>query len=101
MYNLNENKYIFLCITSIYKVHKSVYNNLTRSNKTPNKTTTQGGATNMRNEFKTTLQVKRINICDLMLACLAAKELANDDGKKWVRLHDELKKTIKRIRCTT
>ena len=55
----------------------------------------------MRNEFKTTLQVKRINICDLMLACLADKELANDDGKKWVRLHDELKKTIKRIRCTT
>ena len=55
----------------------------------------------MRNEFKTTVQVKRINICDLMLACLAAKELANDDGKKWVRLHDELKKTIKRIRCTT
>ena len=39
----------------------------------------------MRNEFKTTLQVKRIDICDLMLACLAAKELANDSGTKWDR----------------
>ena len=48
----------------------------------------------MRNGFKTTLQVKRIDICDLMLACLAAKELANDEGKKWVRLHDELKRQL-------
>lgn len=46
----------------------------------------------MRNEFKTTLQVKRIDICDLMLACTAAKQLANDDGKKWDRLRDELKR---------
>lgn len=49
------------------------------------------------NEFKTTLQVKRIDICDLMLACLAAKELANDDGKKWVRLHDELKRQLNEL----
>lgn len=52
--------------------------------------------TNM-NEFKTTLQVKRIDICDLMLACLAAKELSNDDGKKWVRLHDELKRQLNEL----
>ena len=45
----------------------------------------------MRNSFKTTIQLKRIEICDLMLACLAAKELANDEGKKWDRLHDNLK----------
>lgn len=49
------------------------------------------------NEFKTTLQVKRIDICDLMLACLAAKELSNDDGKKWVRLHDELKRQLNEL----
>lgn len=49
------------------------------------------------NEFKTTLQLKRIDICDLMLACLAAKELANDDGKKWIRLHDELKRQLNEL----
>lgn len=51
----------------------------------------------MRNEFNTNLQVKRIDICDLMLACLAAKELANDDGKKWDRLHDELKRQLNEL----
>lgn len=51
----------------------------------------------MKNSFKTTLQVKRIDICDLMLACLAAKELANDEGKKWDRLHDELKKQLNEL----
>lgn len=51
----------------------------------------------MRNEFKTTLQVKRIDICDLMLACLAAKNLANDGGTKWDRLHDELKRQLKEL----
>lgn len=51
----------------------------------------------MRNEFKTTLQVKRIDICDLMLACLAAKELANDSGIKWDRLHDELKRQLNEL----
>lgn len=49
------------------------------------------------NDFKTTLQLRRIDICDLMLACLAAKELANDDGKKWIRLHDELKRQLNEL----
>ena len=48
----------------------------------------------MRNNFKTTIAVKRIDICDLMLACLAAKEAANDEGKKWDRLHDLLKEQL-------
>jgi hypothetical protein len=48
----------------------------------------------MRNNFKTTIEVKRIDICDLMLACLAAKEAANDEGKKWDRLHDLLKEQL-------
>ncbi len=51
----------------------------------------------MRNEFKTTLQVKRIDICDLMLACLEAKELANDSGTKWDRLHDKLKRQLNEL----
>ena len=45
----------------------------------------------MRNNFNATIEVKRIEICDLMIACLAAKQMANDGGKKWDRLHDKLK----------
>lgn len=48
----------------------------------------------MRNNFKTTIYVKRIDICDLLLACLAAKEAANDEGKKWDRLHDLLREQL-------
>lgn len=73
-----------------------VYNKLNKSNKATI-TTNERQVNNMRNGFKTTLQVKRIDICDLMLACLAAKELANDEGKKWDRLHDELKRQLKEL----
>ena len=45
----------------------------------------------MRNAFETTIRVQRIDICDLLLACLAAKEAAGDGGKKWDRLHNKLK----------
>ncbi len=48
----------------------------------------------MRNNFETTLKVKRIDICDLMLACLAVKELSSDAGAKWERLHDSLKEQL-------
>lgn len=51
----------------------------------------------MRNNFKTTIEVKRIDICDLMLACLAAQEAANDGGKKWAELHDKLKKQLEEL----
>lgn len=44
----------------------------------------------MRNGFKTTITLRRIDICDLMLACLAAKKAANDGGKKWIELHELL-----------
>ena len=37
------------------------------------------------------VELNRIDVCDLLLACLAAKELANDEGSKWERLHDKLK----------
>lgn len=43
-----------------------------------------------RNQFETTIMLKRIDICDLMLACMAAKEAANDAGKKWDLLHEKL-----------
>ena len=51
----------------------------------------------MRNYTETTIKIKRIEICDLMLACLAAKEMANDGGKKWERLHDKLKKQLEEL----
>lgn len=44
----------------------------------------------MRNQFETTIKVKRIEICDLMIACLAAAQAANDGGEKWYKLHDKL-----------
>lgn len=37
------------------------------------------------------LCLTRIDICDLLLACCAASERANDGGKKWDRLHEKLK----------
>lgn len=48
----------------------------------------------MRNQFETTIRLRRIDICDLMLACLAAEQTANDGGKKWAELHDKLKKQL-------
>lgn len=45
----------------------------------------------MRNGFETTLKVTRIEICDLMLACINAQYAANDGGAKWAKLHDSLK----------
>ena len=46
------------------------------------------------NKFKTTIQLRRSDICDMMLACLAAKELSNDEGKKWDRLRKTLKSQL-------
>lgn len=43
------------------------------------------------NAFLTHLELRRIDICDLMLACVNAKHSANDGGKKWGKLHDILK----------
>ena len=50
----------------------------------------------MRDDFKT-IKLRRIDICDMMLACLAAKELANDEGKKWDRLRETLKSQLKEL----
>lgn len=51
----------------------------------------------MRNQFVTTLRLRRIDICDLMIACTMAGELANDGGRKWHRLHDELKRQLEEL----
>lgn len=51
----------------------------------------------MRNHFKTAVQLERIDICDLMLACLAAQDAANDAGTKWERLHEKLKTKLEEL----
>lgn len=51
----------------------------------------------MVNSFKTTITLRRIDICDLLLACLAAKEAANDDGRKWDRLHNMLNDQLEEL----
>lgn len=48
----------------------------------------------MRNSFKTTINVNRLEICDLMLACIAAKWASNGSGEKWEKLHDKLKRQL-------
>lgn len=45
----------------------------------------------MSNEKMMSLQLTRGEVCDLLLACLAAKEQANDAGTKWTVLHNKLK----------
>lgn len=49
----------------------------------------------MRNEFKTTIQVTRLDICDLMLACsLVRGNLTNGNGEKWEKLYNELERHL-------
>ena len=49
----------------------------------------------MLNEMTVNMELKRIDICNLLLACTAAKYNANDGGKKWDELHDKLKEILK------
>lgn len=50
----------------------------------------------MRNGFKTTLQLRRTDICDLMIACTDAKQSSNG-AEKWDRLYDELKRQLEEL----
>ena len=49
------------------------------------------------NSFETYVKMRRIDICDLALACLAAKELANDSGAKWDRLRAMLNEQLEEL----
>lgn len=48
----------------------------------------------MRNQFRTTVEVTRSEICDLILACSAARRCASDEGEKWKRLRAKLKEQL-------
>lgn len=51
----------------------------------------------MRNGFTTTIKVTRLEICDLMLACVTAKWASTDNGEKWEKLHDNLKRQLEEL----
>lgn len=48
----------------------------------------------MRNNFETTIQLKRIDICDLMLACSLVN---NGRNTKWKVLHDKLQDQLDKL----
>jgi hypothetical protein len=41
-----------------------------------------------------TIKLRRIDVCDLLLACACVKSDANDGGEKWQKLHDTLKEYL-------
>lgn len=51
----------------------------------------------MRNGFTTTIKVTRLEICDLMLACVTAKWASAGNGEKWGKLHDNLKRQLEEL----
>ncbi len=49
------------------------------------------------NHRTVSLKLKRIEICDLMLACTAASDLVKENGetgKRWDELHEKLKAVL-------
>lgn len=42
------------------------------------------------NQKTVTLKLRRIDVCDLMLACTLIDEQTPDDNQKWSGLHDKL-----------
>lgn len=48
----------------------------------------------MNNYTAVKIELNRIEVCDLLLACLAARELSNDGGAKWNRLRGKIKEQL-------
>ena len=49
----------------------------------------------MRNEFKTTVTLRRIDICDLLIACTALSNEQENEDNKWAKLHSLLESQLK------
>ena len=49
----------------------------------------------MRNGFKTTITLRRIDICDLLIATTTMQELS--DSKKWEELHNLLERQLNEL----
>lgn len=50
-----------------------------------------------RNYITTHIELSRIEMCDLLLACTTAQYAAGDGGKKWEELHDKINKEIEKL----
>lgn len=48
----------------------------------------------MLNDQTVTLEIKRIDLCNLLLACTHLDIETDENTKKWRRLHDELKEVL-------
>ena len=48
----------------------------------------------MTNEKIVTVKIKRIELCDLLLACTALDDVTDETTKKWAKLHDKLKEIL-------
>ena len=46
------------------------------------------------NDTDIVLSLKRIDLCNLLIACTNTKYGANDGGKKWQELHDKIEKIL-------
>lgn len=46
------------------------------------------------NEKTVTVKMKRIDLCDLMLACTALDNATDENTTKWATLHDQLKEIL-------
>lgn len=45
------------------------------------------------NDMTVTMKLKRIDVCDLLLACWAADKLS-EGAPKWIELHDKIEKIL-------
>ena len=50
----------------------------------------------MANEMTVTMELKRIDLCDLLLACWAADKMS-EGAPKWMELHDKLEGILKKF----
>lgn len=46
------------------------------------------------NQKTVTVKMKRVELCDLLMACTALDEETSADNHKWAKLHDKLKEIL-------
>lgn len=46
------------------------------------------------NEKTVTVKMKRIDLCNLMLACTVLDDATDENTTKWAKLHDQLKEIL-------
>lgn len=53
------------------------------------------------NQKTMTVKLRRIDVCDLLLACSCADDKADNGSEKWKRLHDMLKEQLEAFDAKT